>query len=55
VHKSFAHLLGGTNRDVIELPMNRVDANYFKRKGDDRVIKNEKDQPETIHFIEATS
>jgi len=41
-HKSFVHLLGGTNRDVIELPMNRVDANYSKRKGGDRVIKNTK-------------
>ena len=41
-HKSFVHLLGGTNRDVIELTMNRVDANYSKRKGGDRVIKNTK-------------
>jgi len=37
-HKSFAHLLGGTNRDVIELPMNRVDANYSKRKEENQVI-----------------
>ena len=40
--KSFVHLLGGTNKDVIELQMSRVDANYFKRKGDSRDIKNEK-------------
>jgi len=37
-HKSFAHLLGGTNRDVIELPMSRVDANYSKRKEENQVI-----------------
>ena len=36
------HLLGPTNKDVIELQMSRVDANYFKRKGDSRDIKNEK-------------
>ena len=41
-HKSFAHLLGGTNRDVIELPMSRVDANYSKRKGGHGVLKNNK-------------
>ena len=41
-HKSFVHLLGGTNRDVIELPMNRVDANYSKRKGGHSVLKKRK-------------
>ena len=33
------HLLGPTNKDVIELQMSRVDANYFKRKGGHRVLK----------------
>jgi len=39
---SFVHLPGGTNRDVIELPMNRVDANYFHKKGADYVIYKRK-------------
>jgi len=46
-HKSFVHLLGGFHRDVIELPMNRVDANFFKRKPPTRIKKN--------HSIEAKS
>jgi len=41
-HKSFVHLLGGTNRDVIELPMSRVDANYSKREGSNHAIKKHK-------------
>ena len=28
-HKSFVPLLGGTNKDVIELPMSRVEANFL--------------------------